>query len=172
MIITVGGYPGSGTTTLSKKIEGAYRLTHVYAGKIFREMAAERGVSLEELGNLAETDDTIDLEVDHTQKMLAVDNTVVEGRITAFLIEADLKIWLSASLEVRAQRICERENILYEESVRRILKREKSEKKRYQTYYAIDLDDLSLYDLVINTVLWDAEGVFQIVKTAIEVREW
>ncbi len=172
MILTVGGLPGSGTTTLSRKVSEQFSLTHVYAGKIFREMAQEKGVSLEEFSTKAEADETIDVEVDQRQIELAGENTVVEGRMTAHLVDADLKIWLAAPLDVRAQRVSARETISYEESLEKITKREKSEKKRYKKYYTIDIDDLSVYDLVINTRLWDAEGVFQIVKAAIEVREW
>lgn len=172
MILTVGGLPGSGTTTLSRKLSEQFSFTHIYAGKIFREMAQEKRISLEELSRKAETDETIDLKVDQRQIDLAVDSTVVEGRMTAYLVDADLKIWLVAPLDVRAQRVSSRENISYEESLEKIIKREKSEKKRYIKYYTINIEDLSVYDLVINTRLWDAEGVFQIVKAAIEVREW
>lgn len=172
MIVTVGGSPGSGTTTLSKKVCSAFGFTHVYAGKIFREMAQARGVSLEEFSKQAEADETIDLEVDKRQKELAHENTVVDGRIAAHMVDADLKIWLSASLDVRAKRVAGREGISYEEALRDVAEREISEKKRYKKYYNIDIDDISVYDLVINTNLWDAEGVFQIVKAAIEVRAW
>lgn len=172
MIISVSGYPGSGTTTLSRKMQSALGIDHVYAGLIFREMAVKRGMSLEEFSQLAEQDEAIDVEVDRIQKERAKENTVVEGRITAHLVDADLKIWLSAPLEVRARRVAHRDDISYEESLRRITKRENSERRRYKTYYSIDLDDLSLYDLVINTALWDAEGVYTLVKTAIEVRTW
>jgi cytidylate kinase len=172
MMVSIGGYPGSGTTTLSKKIKEAFGMPHVYAGQIFREMAAEKGVTLAEFSLMAEKDESIDGEVDRKQKEMAQDNTVVEGRMTAFIVDADLKIWLSAPLEVRVERVAKRENILYEESMDRIMKREASERKRYKKYYNTSIDDLSVYDLVINTELWDAEGVFTIVKAAIEVRTW
>lgn len=172
MMVSIGGLPGSGTTTLSKKIKEAFGMPHVYAGQIFREMAAEKGVTLAEFSLMAEKDESIDGEVDRKQKEMAQDNTVVEGRMTAFIVDADLKIWLSAPLEVRVERVAKRENILYEESMDRIMKREASERKRYKKYYNTSIDDLSVYDLVINTELWDAEGVFTIVKAAIEVRTW
>lgn len=172
MIISVGGYAGSGTTTLCRKIKDAFGLQHVYAGLIFREMAQKRGISLQEFSKEAEQDETIDLEVDRIQKERAEENSVVEGRISAYLIDAGLKIWLSASRDVRARRVAQRETITYEEAAKRIAEREKSEKKRYKMYYQIDTGDLSVYDLVMNTELWDAEGVFKIVKAAIEVRAW
>ncbi len=120
---------------------------------------------------LAERDETIDLKVDEQQKMLAKDNTVVEGRMTAYMVDADIKIWLKAPLPTRAERVATREGISYHISLERIKKREASEKKRYKKYYQIDVKDLSVYDLVIDTRLWDADSVFAIVKAAIEVRK-
>ncbi len=171
MRVTIGGCPGSGKTTLSVKLAGAFQLAHVSAGQVFRDMASERGVSLEEFSKMAEMDESIDLEVDKRQKQRAVENTVIEGRITAHLVDADMKIWLSASLEVRARRIASRENIQYEEALKKTEERETSERKRYEKYYGIDVGDLSVYDVVLNTELWEAEGVFTIVKTALEVRK-
>lgn len=172
MIITVGGCAGSGTTTLCRKIAQHFNLTHVYAGKIFRDMASASGMSLQEFSEKAETDETIDLAVDQEQKRLAVDGSVVEGRITAYLVDADMKIWLTAPLPIRADRISRRETIPREEALEKITEREASEKKRYHAYYQIDIDDLTPYDLILNTALWDAEGVFHIVKNALEVRKW
>lgn len=172
MIVTVGGSAGSGTTTISRKIAQFFGLTHVYAGEIFRKMAEKRGVSLEEFSKIAEESELIDLKVDKRQKELAVDGTVVEGRITAHLVDADLKIWLDAPLKIRAERIASREDIVFEEAIKNIKEREASEKKRYKKYYQIDIDDMSVYHIVLNTALWDADGVFEICRAAIEVRKW
>ncbi|HDY74175.1 MAG TPA: cytidylate kinase, partial [Euryarchaeota archaeon] len=49
-------------------------------------------------------------------------------------------------------------------------KREKSEAARYKKIYNIDIYDLSPYDVVLNTALWSAEGVIEIIKTLIEAR--
>ena len=55
-IITVSGLPGSGTSTacdtLCEKLGWAY----VNAGRIFRELAEESGLSLAEFGERAEVD--------------------------------------------------------------------------------------------------------------------
>jgi cytidylate kinase len=172
MILTVGGFAGSGTTTLCRAIAQHFTLTHVYAGQIFRDMAAQRGLTVQEFSEMAETDETIDLYIDQEQKKRAVDGSVVEGRITAYLVDATVKIWLKAPLSVRSQRISRREQISAEESLQKIKAREASEKQRYLQYYQIDVDDLTVYDLILNTAVWDAQGVFTIVKNAIEVIQW
>lgn len=50
----------------------------------------------------------IDIEIDKRQADLTKksENLIIEGRLSAYFIEADLKIWLTAPFDVRAQRIC------------------------------------------------------------------
>ena len=83
------------------------------------------------------------------------ENVIVEGRLSGFFVpDADLKIWLKAPVEVRTRRIAGQEKIAYEEALSTMKSRERSENKRYREYYGINLDDLSLYDLVINSSKW------------------
>jgi cytidylate kinase len=46
--------------------------------------------------------------------------------------------------------------------------REVSEAGRYRSYYGIDLEDQSFYDISLNTARWDAETVLDIVLSAVE----
>ncbi|MHC1604852.1 MAG: (d)CMP kinase [Candidatus Methanofastidiosia archaeon] len=168
MKITIGGPPGSGTTTISKMVMGKFCLEHIYAGKIFRDMAAKRGLTLEEFSAAAEKDDNFDRSVDRLQKEMAKDGTITEGRLAAFMVEKpDLKIWLDAPLDVRVARIAKRESLSPQKVKSMTVKRQQSETERYKKYYGIDIYDLSFYDLVINTDKWDADDVFAIVESAI-----
>jgi cytidylate kinase len=174
MIITIGGLPGTGTTTIAKMIAEKYSLKHVCAGFIFREMAKEMGMDLQEFSKYAETHEEIDKEVDRRQVELARQgNIILEGRLAAWMllrngIKPDLTIWFKAPLEVRAERISKREDMDKDIALKKMIDREKSEKKRYKEIYNIDLDDLSVYDLVVDTSKWDVEGVFDIVSSAID----
>ena len=56
MIITLGGLPGSGTSTVAKKLADILQLEIVSAGNMFRDMAKEMGISLVELGKMAKLD--------------------------------------------------------------------------------------------------------------------
>ncbi|ADG12783.1 cytidylate kinase [Methanocaldococcus infernus ME] len=174
MIITIGGLPGTGTTTIAKKIAEKYNLRYVCAGLIFREMAKEKGMSVEEFSKYAEKNKDVDKEIDKRQVELAKEgNIVLEGRLAAWMllknnIKPTLSIWFKAPIEVRAKRIAEREKISYEEALKNMTLREESEKKRYKEIYDIDLDNLFIYDLIIDTSKWDIGGVFNIVSTAID----
>lgn len=171
MRITVSGPPGSGTTTLAKALAEGFDLDHVSSGDVFRSMAEERGVSLQEFNRIAEQDPEIDREIDLRQKKIGEeqDDVVLEGRLSGWMVEnADLKVWLAASLRTRAERVAERETQSVEDARHEIKEREESEAKRYEEIHDIDIKDLSIYDLVVNTEKWSADGVVAVVENAVQ----
>ncbi|MFQ6061799.1 MAG: (d)CMP kinase [Methanosarcinales archaeon] len=170
MIITISGKPGSGKSTLAKALSDYFLMDLVSSGEVFRQLAKEQNKTLLEFGKLCESNPEIDRMIDERQKKIAQerDNIIIEGRLSGHLINADLKIWLKASLEERAKRIAQRENLETEEARDATKKREISEAKRYKDFYGIDINDLEIYDIVINTNKWDKEGVFNILKNAIK----
>ena len=108
MRITVSGLPGSGTTSLARHIAGILHMDLISAGEVFRQMALEHGMELAEFGRLAESDPSFDHLIDERQKEIALanDDIIVEGRLSGWFVpEAELKIWLYASLECRLCRI-------------------------------------------------------------------
>ncbi len=174
MIITIGGLPGTGTTTMAKMIAEKYGLEHVCAGFIFRDMAKEMNMDLNEFSKYAEQNPEIDKEIDRRQVELAKKgNIVLEGRLAAWMlknndVEPTVSIWLKARPMVRCKRISERENEDIELALEKMIKRENSEKKRYKEIYNIDIDDLSIYNIMIDSSKWNIEGVFNIICKSIE----
>jgi len=170
MIVTLSGQPGSGKTSVAAEIAAKCGLVILSAGEQFRKLAAERGITLEEFGQLAETDPSIDQAIDQRQKELSQQypNVLVEGRLAGWTIDADLKIWLKTPLRVRAERIANRENIPVHRAFDETAAREKCEIGRYRAWYDIDLTDLSCYDLIIDTSKWDADGVARIIFQALD----
>ena len=170
MRVTVSGLPGSGTTTLAEALSSRFDLEHVSSGDVFRAMARERGVTLAEFGRIAEEDPEIDREIDERQREIARerDDVVMEGRLSGWMVEdADLRVWLAAPLEVRAERVADREEQTVEEAHDEIEKRQNSESRRYREIHGIDIGDLSVYDLVIDTSHWGQEGVAAVATTAV-----
>jgi cytidylate kinase len=53
--------------------------------------------------------------------------------------------------EERVTRIANRDRLNYEAARRQTLERERIQRERYQRYYGINIDDLSLYNIVIDT---------------------
>ena len=171
MKVTVSGPPGSGKSSVCQSLCERFGLERISAGEAFRALAEHRGVSLAELGALAEHDSTIDRELDLRLAELAAteENVLVEGRIAAFVVkDADLRVYLTASPQVRAGRVAQRECIAVDEAIRLNAEREASERRRYREFYGIDPDDFSAYDLLVNTERWDAKGVAEVVAAGIQ----
>ena len=169
MIITIGGSIGSGKTTLAAEISRRFDMLHVSAGEVMRQMAKEKGVDLIDFSEYAEKNPGIDKEIDHKQKdMCSKGNCVVDGRLSAYMLDANLRIWLDAPLEVRAQRVAKREKTTETRAKKDILKREESEKKRYKEIYKIDLDSREIYDLVINTKRFSVEEIVNMISAIIK----
>jgi len=157
MIITISGTPGSGKSTVAKKLKKRLGFEYIYSGKIFRELALKHDMTLEEFGRYCEENKEIDKELDEKQVEIlkTKDDIILEGRLSGWLsykndIDA-LKIFLDANIDVRTKRIIKREDGSFKKTKNEINKREKSEKTRYKNYYGIDLDDTSIYDTVIDT---------------------
>jgi len=169
MIITIGGSVGSGKTTLAERIAKKYRMKHYSVGTLMRAMADEHKMSLLEFSKYAESHPDVDKEIDRRQKKLAAGNCVFDGRLSAYLLPADLRIWVDASLDVRAKRVARREGIPEKAARLHILRREKSERKRYKKIYKIDLEERGIYDLVIKNDRFGAEDTADIVSAALKV---
>lgn len=170
MIITVSGFIGSGKTTVAEALAERYSLRHISAGLVFRELAKRKGLSLQEFSTLAESNPEIDREVDDLQREKASRGDVVaEGRLSGWLLDADFKIWLSASLETRAKRVAVREGKSYEEALEETRTREESELKRYREIYGVDLRDMSPYNIVIDTEIWGASEVVDLIINVISL---
>lgn len=171
MIITISGQVGAGKSTLGKKLAERFFLEYISAGRIMREMAREHEMNLLEFSKFAELNSWIDKEIDEKQKQAAEKshNCLVEGRISAHFLPADLKLFLIAPLETRAQRVMDRDKIgNIDEAKKGIEEREGSERKRYQRIYHIDLDKLDEYDLILNTEKFSAKEMETIIAGVIE----
>jgi len=171
MIITIGGLAGSGTTTAAKILSEKLHIPFLSAGEIFRQMAHEKGMDIMEFGKYAEGNDEIDLEIDKRQARLAKEkkDLIVEGRLSAYFVEADLKIWFVAPLDIRTERICKREDKSIETVKKEIIARGKSEATRYQEIHGIDIGNMEVYDLVINSHSFKPEGIADIILKVTEV---
>ena len=162
MLLTVSGPAGSGKSTAAAELADALDYEHVSGGDLFRELAADRGLSLIEFNRLAEEEDSIDRDLDRRLRETARDrdDVVLEARLSGWMAGeyADLRIWLDAPLSVRAARVADREEKSVGEAREESVTRARSEARRYREYYGIEITDLSIYDLVVNTSRWSVEA--------------
>ncbi|WP_247729266.1 (d)CMP kinase [Halovivax limisalsi] len=172
MLLTVSGPPGSGKSTTAALLAEHFGLDHVSGGDIFRELADERGYTPLEFNKLAEENDEIDRDLDRRLREVAIerDDLVLESRLAGWLAgeHADFRFWLDAPAHVRGERIAEREAKDPTDATEETRAREASEAQRYREYYGIDIEDLKLYDLSVNTARWEPDAVLDMLVTAVE----
>lgn len=172
MIITISGAPGTGTTTLARELAAELDIRWINSGELFRRIASEKNVSVKELNRLAERGPEIDYLIDDAQKALAREGPgIFEGRLSGHLLDADLKILLKTDQKVRAERVSQRESKLFEDALQETRVREESEARRYRKYYNIDINNLSIYDLVIDTGKFDERGTLSIALAAVKAQK-
>lgn len=171
MKITISGPPGSGKTTVAKILSEKLKIKLISAGEVFRQLAFEKGMSLEDFSKFAESNPEIDILIDRIQKEMAEKekDAIVEGRLSGWMIkDADLKVYIFADAEVRYNRIAQREGKDISTVKRETKIREEIEKRRYQKFYSIDLEDWRIYDLIINSNKISAEKIAEIISTAVK----
>ena len=159
-IIAISGKSGCGNTTVTGLVAEALGFRVI--NYTFRSMAEEMGISFEELCALAEKDDAYDLRLDRKQVQLAKEGDCVLGsRLAIWLLkdEADLTVFLDASLEVRATRISRREGGTAAEMLEKTIARDRRDHERYKRIYRIDNDDYHFANLLIDTSAYDQYAV-------------
>jgi cytidylate kinase len=155
--IAISGRSGCGNTTISKMI--AEELGLRFINFTFRSLAEERSLDFKKILELAATDDSWDKEVDKRQVMLAREGVingeggcVLGSRLAIWMLEeADLKVYLNASPEVRVQRIIKREGGNFEEITAFTAERDRQDHERYLRIYNIDTNNYKFADLLLET---------------------
>lgn len=159
-VITISGPHGTGKSTYAKALADALKLRYVSAGQLFRELAKEKKMTLESFSHLAEQDSSVDRMIDDRTKMKAkAGGIVIDAQLAAWMVKdlADVKVLIVAPDEIRFARIARRERISFSAARKETLAREQIQRRRYKKYYGINIDDLSIYDLKIDTSIHPIE---------------
>ena len=149
--ITVSGKTGVGKTVISKTLAKTFKLKHVSAGDIFRAEAKRRKLALEEFSKIREPE--IDIELDkRTLELAKKGNVVLNGRLTGWVAgdNADIRIWVKAPMRLKAKRVAKRDKLTIKEAKEKIKKRDEYDAKVYKKLYGIDINDTSIYNLIIT----------------------
>jgi len=176
VLITISGVPGSGKTTVARLLSRRLGIPHVYAGDLYRREAEERALSLEEFNRLSERDHSIDRALDAKMAAYARQGGVVlEGRLAGFIARQEgvkaLTVWVTASDEVCARRVAQREGQNAQDVVRQNRSRQQSDAKRYKEIYGFDLDDTSIYDVILHSDDATPEALAETILACVVARE-
>jgi predicted cytidylate kinase len=166
LLVTISGLPGSGTSTVARSVASALGIERLDGGAVFRALAAEQGMTLAEFGAYAETDPTVDLELDtRLAARAAAGDVVLESRLAGWIVTNErldaTRVWLACSEEERARRVGARDNLGLDDALAVDRAREASESARYRAYYDIDLGDLSIYDLIVDSTSLPAAEIVE-----------
>ncbi|MFB6213056.1 MAG: (d)CMP kinase [Candidatus Nanohaloarchaea archaeon] len=171
IVIAIGGPSKSGKSTLAEHIAQEIGVEHVSAGDFFREIAAERGMTVEELSEKADRE--TDIEVDRRTLEAGLEkDCMIDGRLAAWVLGdyADLTIYVTADLEERARRLAEMENIEQEEAEAKVKKRDEDNNERYREYYGIEVPRPDIYDVVVDNTELSIEEQEELVDRVLQER--
>lgn len=178
MIIAISGTPGSGKSTVAKLLVQRLGAERIYVGGMRRELAREKGMTLEELNiyakTHAETDVDVDKKASERAKQLERKGKIViaEGYTQFYFLPQSVKIFIKVDPEEAARRIWkdlqqketreirnEGDITSLEQMQKRVQVRLKEDNERYKKYYGIDYLDESHYDLVLDSTKITVEQV-------------
>lgn len=156
--ISLAGDLGSGKSTVSKILIDELDAEYYSTGRVVRDIAERRNMTVVELNKYMETHPEIDHEIDDGLVALSdVDKSlVIDSRMAWHFTKGTFKVYLSTDIETSAIRIMGanrqgEHSATLEETVKSTVERRESEKKRYREQYGVNIKDLSNYDLVVDT---------------------
>ncbi len=168
--VAISGKSGCGNTTVSTLLSQKLGVTLI--NWTFRNLAAERGMTLAQVIEEAKTDDSYDKTVDTRQVELAQKESCVLGsRLAIWMLkEADLKVYLLASDDTRAKRILNREGGDLEKIKDFTAMRDREDSARYKKLYNINNNDFDFADIKIDTANYNPEQIVELILSELEKR--
>ncbi len=159
ILITISGDLGSGKSTVGRLIALRLGVPLKSTGAFQRELAQRIGLTTLELNKLAETDRSIDTQIDAISAEIERQqtSTVVDSRMAWHFIPSAFKVFLSVDARLAAQRIfdaprsSETPYASVEEVQAANLARRQSEVERFKSRYGVNIADHANFDLVVDT---------------------
>ena len=180
MIITLTGLPGAGKSTIAKLLSETLQMPWYSMGDLRGKLAMDRGMTIDELNKLGESEAFTDKDVDDYQTRLGQqqNDLIIDGRLSWHFIPQSFKIFLDIDEDVAAERIFQaaKQGLRSDEkpygSVEEVKDRTRlrlaSDQKRYQQYYNLDYLDKGNYDLVIDTSRMTPDEIIQVILDKIK----
>ena len=170
-VIRISGYHGSGKTTLSERLAKALGYEYHYTGGVFRKLAKECGLSIEDFYARVISDPELERKIDGEQEKLMMerDNLVVEALIAPFLKcsfpAINVKIFVEPEEGVRRQ-LMRPENAgkSFGEMAEKSRARLENEKIHYLSLYGIR-DHLAddIFAVIVDTTKLNPDEAFKAV---------
>jgi cytidylate kinase len=132
-------------------------------------------MSLAEFGLYATDNPEVDVELDARLAELAqAGDVLVESRLAGWIARneglAAVTVFVDADPRVRAERVAAREGLTVERALADNAERERVERARYFALYGIDIEDTSIYDLVLDSASLSPPELADRVAAAVPAR--
>ncbi len=167
MHITLTGNLGSGKSTIAKIMSDHYGYTIYSTGKIQRELAEERGLTVLEMNKLMQQDHSFDNIIDEKVTQLSRDSEkdlFIDSRLAWHFAERAFKVFLSVSIDEAARRVYNDDKrgevetySSIEDAKKNLIERARTEDVRYKDIYGLDYFNLNNYDLVLDSTFTKPE---------------
>jgi cytidylate kinase len=181
--IAVSGMPGAGSSTVAKLLAKRLKLEHFSSGDFVKGVAAKalKGKKVPETeralkmwqGDLqtAEFNKKVD---DMMIERAEEGNVVIDGKLAVHFLKdiADLKIWLKCPMEIRAQRVAERDGIPLEKAISITRQKEAAERSSFKKFYGFDtFEQEADSDLSIDTSKLTPGEIVDKIESALAARK-
>lgn len=178
-IISLAGDLASGKGTVSEILikdlnYGIYR-----NGEYARKLARDKGLDITSFNSYLAEHPEIDVQIEKSAAEYAKnhDNFIIDARLGWYAVPESFKVYLKVDIDVAAQRAFydnkrkSTENFAtIEEQKADMQRRYKLENERYWKLYHIHKEDMSNYDLVIDTTLQTPQEIAEKIKR--EYTKW
>lgn len=170
MIICISGLAGSGKNTVGEIVAKKLGLDEVKLS--FKDEAQRESVDLMKVQREATRDESYDRELDkEIVRRAKKGNCVVMTWLGPWIVKnANLRVWLNVSERERAKRVAKRDRMGFKKALEHIRKRDENNRRRYRRYYGIDIMDHSIFDLEINSDVFNPQQIAGIVLKAAEAK--
>ena len=159
-IIALSGDLASGKGTVSKILMEELNFGIYRNGEYARKLAKEKGLNITSFNAYLAEHPEIDLQIEKSAAEYAKDhdNFVIDARLGWFAVPESFKVYLRVDINVAAQRAFNDPNRketekfdTVEEQKQDMIRRFNLENERYWKLYKVRKEDMSNYDLVIDT---------------------
>ena len=178
-IISLSGDLASGKGKVSNILTADLNYGIYRNGEYFRKLAKEMGMDVTSFNVYVKEHPEIDRQIENSAAEYAKqnDNFVIDARLGWYAVPESFKVYLKVDLDVSAQRAfydekrksTEKFNTV-EEQKQDIIRRYNYENERYWNLYQIRKNDMSNYDLVVDTTDKTPEEVAKIIEE--EYSKW
>ena len=167
-IISLAGELASGKGTVSNILIERLNYGIYRNGEYFRKLAKENNMSVTEFNEYVEKHPEIDIQIEKSAAEYAKDHDkfIIDARLGWYAVPESFKVYLTVDVNEAARRAFYDENRkdtekfeTLEEQKDDIIKRYNLENERYWNLYKVHKEDLSNYDLVIDTTNISPEEV-------------